>query len=169
MSGETYFSRLCQPACLLSAWKRVRKKASRGGIDGINPEDLDGDIENMVDKTVAQLKEHHYIPVPYREFMIPKLNEKGEWRTLALPAVVDKIVQQAVVELIAPGFEKKFLDCSYAYRPGKGAVRACKRVDHILRTSRPGWVSECDIDDFFLPYRMGSCWLSWLRVLMTRN
>ena len=149
MSSDSFFSRLCRPESLLDAWKQVRRKNSKGGIDGVDPEDLDGTIESLTVETATRLENRSYIPDPYREFMIPKLNDKREWRALALPAVTDKLVQQAVVDLIGPFFDKKFLDCSYAYRPGKGPVRACKRVAHILSTYRPSWVAASDIDDFF--------------------
>jgi len=153
--AESYFSYLCQPENLLEAWKQVRGKNSRGGIDGIDPENLDTDIGKLIDATVVKLKEGSYIPEPYREFMIPKLNDKREWRTLALPAVIDKVVQQAVVNIIGPRLEKQFLDCSYAYRQGKGPVKACKRVSHILNTFNPVWAAAADIDDFFtsLPHQ----------------
>ncbi len=154
--GEgSFFSRICQPQTLMEAWRRVRTKGSRGGIDGLDPEDLDDDIGNLLRETAARIAAREYVPAPYREVMIPKLNEAREWRSLALPAVIDKVVQQAVVDLIGPGLEKSFSDCSYAYRPGKGAVKACRRVGHILRQLRPGWVATCDIDDFFpsLPHR----------------
>ncbi len=155
MAGDSLFSQLCQPDHLRAAWRQVRGKNSRGGIDGNDPEDLEAKIETLIRETVSKLESGRYVPEPYREFMIPKLNDKREWRTLALPAVIDKVVQQAVVNLIEPLFEKNFLDCSYAYRRGKGPVKACRRVSHILNNSRPGWAAAADIDDFFssLPHQ----------------
>ena len=65
---------------------------------------------------------------------MPKFNEENKWRKLSLPSVVDKIVQQTFVEVVGPVFENQFLDCSYAYRKGKGPVRAIKRIEHILES-----------------------------------
>lgn len=143
------FDSLCSPASLLKAWQRVRGKNSAGGIDGLNPPDLDKPIAGLLAELSGRLMQDHYVPEPYREFMIPKHNPANEWRTLSLPAVIDKVVQQAVVDAIGPSLEKQFVDSSYAYRPGKGPVKACRRVDHILRSAKPGWVAACDIDDFF--------------------
>jgi group II intron reverse transcriptase/maturase/CRISPR-associated endonuclease Cas1 len=165
-SEEGLFIRLCRPQTLMGAWRTVRAKGARGGIDGLDPADLDRGIEKLLIETAARLAAREYVPAPYREIMIPKLNEAREWRTLALPAVVDKVVQQAVVDLIGPDLEKGFCDCSYAYRRGKGAIKACRRVEHILKHTRPAWVATCDIDDFF-PSLSHDRLLSRLRAVVT--
>jgi group II intron reverse transcriptase/maturase len=66
-----------------------------------------------------------------------------------MPDGKDKIVQQAVINVIMPVFEKQFLDCSYAYRQKKGAVKAVRRVEHIMMTQKAHWIVSHDIDNFF--------------------
>ena len=61
----------------------------------------------------------------------------------------DKIVQEAVRQAIEPIFEQRFLDCSYAYRSGRGPQRALARVNHYLQYEGRTWIAECDIDEFF--------------------
>ena len=55
MDADSFFSRLCQPESLLEAWKQVRRKNAKGGIDGIDPEDLDATIESLAVETATRL------------------------------------------------------------------------------------------------------------------
>lgn len=143
------FDQLCEGSKLKAAWQRVLRKGSAGGVDGVQVQDLEKDIEKTLEHLVAELKSNRYVPVPYAKAAIPKLNEANEWRKLSMPAVVDKVVQHAFRDIVEPIFEKTFLDCSYAYRAGKGPGRAIRRLEHILRTNRILWVSTLDIDNFF--------------------
>jgi len=133
---------------LWSAWQTVRRKNARGGIDGVAPEDMDAHIRTAIHDLSGKLKAGAYTPTPLQRINVPKFNEANEWRSLSLPVVTDKVVQQAVVNLLTPVFEKEFLDCSYAYRPRKGPVRAIKCVEHILN-KKLRWAVCCDIDNCF--------------------
>ena len=133
---------------LWSAWQTVRRKNARGGIDGVAPEDMDAHIRTAIQDLSEKLKAGAYTPTPLQRINVPKFNEANEWRSLSLPVVTDKVVQQAAVNLLTPVFEKEFLDCSYAYRPRKGPVRAIKCVEHILN-KKLRWAVCCDIDNCF--------------------
>ena len=143
------FDRLCKRSTLESAWQRVLRKNARGGLDGIQPQDLETEIEKTISLLIEDLRAKRYVPVPYAKGSMPKFNEENEWRKLSLPSAVDKIVQQAFVEVVGPIFENDFLDCSYAYRKGKGPVKAIKRIEHILGSYPIRWVATMDIDNFF--------------------
>lgn len=78
---------------------------------------------------------------------IPK--DGNEFRSLSLPTIKDKIVQQAVKDLLAPLIEAEFLDVSYAYRENKGPLKAINRVHHLLANEKREWVTICDIDSYF--------------------
>jgi len=143
------FNKLCSRATLESAWQSVIKKNARGGLDGVQPKDLETDFERTISTLMKDLHEQKYVPVPYEKGAMPKFNEENEWRSLSLPAVIDKIVQQAFKDTVGLIFEKEFLDCSYAYRQGKGPVRAIKRIEHILRSYPIRWMVTMDIDNFF--------------------
>ncbi|MDD3582287.1 MAG: CRISPR-associated endonuclease Cas1 [Desulfobacca sp.] len=143
------FDQLGQIATLRQAWLQVLKKGARGGLDGVQPQDLEQEIDQTLGRLAEDLRQQRYVPIPYAKGAMPKFDENREWRKLSLPAVVDKIVQQALVNLIEPIFDKEFLDTSYAYRHGKGPVRAIKRIEHICRSARVRFVATADIDKFF--------------------
>lgn len=142
-------ARLCRTEVLREAWERVRWKNARGGIDGVEPGDLDHRIATVLEKLSRQLEEGTYAPAPLERINVPKFNAAGEWRRLSMPVVIDKIVQQAWVNLVAPVWEKEFLDVSYAYRPGKGGVKAIRRLEHCIGSLKLRWAAVADIDNFF--------------------
>lgn len=148
-SGADIYPRLCEVGTLREAWTRVRHKNARGGIDGVNPADLDARIEKELSALSRSLAEQTYAAAPMDRIKVPKFNKQNEWRPLSMPVVRDKIVQQALVDLIGPLFDAEFMDVSYAYRPRKGAQRAIKRVEHILASLRQHWAVTMDIDNFF--------------------
>ena len=143
------FAKLCEVDTLREAWTRVRHKNARGGIDGVNPADLDTRIEKELAGLSRSIREMAYTAAPMDRINVPKFNKASEWRPLSMPVVLDKIVQQALVNLAGPLFEAEFLDVSYAYRPRKGAQRAIKRVEHILTSLKQCWATTMDIDNFF--------------------
>lgn len=132
---------------LRSAWLKVRDKGSAGGIDRISVDMFENKAEANLTELAADMAAFKYIPEPYQEVKIPK--DDKEFRSLSLPTVRDKIVQQAVKDQIEPIFEALFLDLNYAYRQGKGAVKAISRVTHMLQTEQRGWITLCDIDSYF--------------------
>ena len=143
------FDCLIQHAVLYEAWKKIKAKRAVGGIDHVSIEEFDRHLNKNIDALVSDLKENRYVPVPFRQAEIPKFTDLKEKRTLSLPAIRDKIVQQAVLELIEPKFERDFLDCSYAYRKGRGPQKAIRRLEYYLKYSDVQWAIRCDIDDFF--------------------
>jgi len=143
------FEKLCKRENFELAWQRVLRKNAAGGIDGLSPTGIDPNIDKTINDLIQDLRTGRYIPLPYARGQIPKFNEENEWRDLSLPAVKDKIVQQVFVQAVEDVFEPMFLDCSYAYRKGKGPVRAIARVEHILTSAHVKWVATLDIDNFF--------------------
>ena len=144
-----FFDRLCNRTTLELASRHVIKKGARGGLDGIEPHDLESHIDKTISKLIVDLRSGKYVPVPYAKGAIPKFNEKNEWRKLSLPSVTDKIVQQGFVDVAGPVFESEFLDCSYAYRKGKSAIKAIKKVEYTVQSAPVEWVVTMDIDNFF--------------------
>lgn len=90
-----------------------------------------------------------YVPEPGLRFEIPKAGRPGERRTLARLSVRDKILQEALRAALEPVAETTFADCSYAYRPGRGAARAARRASHHFTCLHHGWAAVADVDDFF--------------------
>jgi len=132
---------------LLSAWTKVKAKGSAGGIDKVTIETFEVDLDKNIKDLSEKLSSYHYIPEPYQEIRIPK--DDNEFRSLGLPTIKDKIVQQAVKDIIEPILNREFLDVSYAYRANKGPARAIGRVIHLITNEKREWVTLCDIDRYF--------------------
>ncbi|HED01046.1 MAG TPA: CRISPR-associated endonuclease Cas1 [Proteobacteria bacterium] len=146
MEGELY-KEICRIENLLSAWARVKEKGSAGGIDRVTIESFEDGLEKNLRELSEQLSSRHYIPEPYQEVNIPK--DDNEFRSLSLPTIRDKIVQQAAKDLLEPILDKEFLDVSYAYRANKGPAKAIGRVSHLVVNEKREWVTLCDIDQYF--------------------
>ena len=117
MTTENLYTNICRMENLLAAWAKIKEKGSAGGIDRVTIESFDANLEKNLRDLSDELTSHHYIPQPYQEIKIPK--DDDEFRSLSLPTIKDKIVQQGVKDIIEPILEKEFLDVSYAYRKNK--------------------------------------------------
>lgn len=144
---DNLYQKIYDTYALVEAWEKIRKKGSRGGIDDVGITDFQKNLDDNIKKLSDSLQDGSYVPEPYQEFKIDKGN--NEFRTLGLPTIRDKIVQQAVLAILEPILNPAFLDISYAYRPNKGPLRAVNRVKHIMANENRSWVLLCDIDNFF--------------------
>jgi group II intron reverse transcriptase/maturase/CRISPR-associated endonuclease Cas1 len=142
------FKRVCDDATLFDAWRRVEGKGAQGGIDQVTIAEFRQHLHANLMQLSADLRSGRYVPEPFQKIYIPKFNVPGETRPLQMPTVRDKVAQEAVRAVIAPILEKTFVDCSYAYRFGKGPQKAIRRVEHYLRATK-FWVAVADIDRFF--------------------
>lgn len=131
---------------LLMAWHRLNKNAS-AGIDRVTAQDY---VENLYPNLVdleQRLKTKRYRCKGVRRTFIPKSN--GKQRPLGIPALEDKIVQQAVADILSAVYEADFQECSFAYRPGRGAGDAVASLSANLQWGPFGYVVESDIKGFF--------------------
>lgn len=131
---------------LFWCWDFINKKASAGvdRIDAITYEEcLIGNIEQLV----QQVKEKKYRTKLVLRKYIPKLG--GKLRPLGIPAMADKLLQQAVAKILEAIYEQDFLSCSYGYRPKIGAHKAVKDLTDALRLGRYHYLVEADIKSFF--------------------
>jgi RNA-directed DNA polymerase len=101
---------------LYAAFGGLRKKAS-AGVDGVTYEEYERDVVRNVKTLHERLKDGKYQAQPLRRVYIPK--ENGKQRPISIPALEDKIVQKAMVEILNAIYEQDFLDCSYGFRPRK--------------------------------------------------
>lgn len=134
------------PSNLLLAWEKVRANRGAGGVDGESLKQYELHLVNNLQELHRLLKEGKYQPVPVRRVYIPKAN--GEQRPLGIPTVRDRVVQQAVLQVLQPLFEPLFEECSYGFRPARSAQQAIARIE-TLRQSGYGWVAEVDLKRFF--------------------
>ncbi len=144
---STLFEQLATCNNLFDAWQKVKTKGSAGGIDNVSIDLFDDEASAHIKSLKDQLLEDTYVPEPYKFFRIPK--DKNEFRQLGLPCIKDKIVQSATRTIIEPLFEQQFLNFSYGYRPGKGPVKAIRRVQNRVQAEHYEWITIADIDNFF--------------------
>src|SRR6266702_2761429 len=128
------------------AFLGLRKEAS-AGIDGVTYEEYEKDVDENIRKLHQRLKEGKYQCQPLRRVYIPK--ENGKQRPISIPALEDKLVQKAAVELLNAIYEQDFLDCSYGFRPGRGQHQALEEVGRVICTRPTGWILELDITAYF--------------------
>lgn len=140
---------LCSEATLYDAWNHIRTKGAAGGIDGINIIAFHEARRKEIPRLAQELQNGTWKPQPYMEIAVPKTKHPDELRHLGMTSMRDKVVQQALKTLIEPRLERLFRSCSYGYRPGKGAVKAIRRVISECRKQQSQWVLRLDIDNFF--------------------
>lgn len=146
---KTVFEQLSTKSALLDAWRLIQKKRRAGGIDKVSVSFFKKHFERNIDALLHGLKQNTYVPEPYERIHMAKEGKPGEYRPLSLPTINDKIVQQALKQILEPIFNPHFLNISYAYRPGKGPAKAISRITHIISTQKIKWAVCGDIDRFF--------------------
>jgi len=132
---------------LFLAWEHVKAKHAAGGIDGLSVSDFEKNIFKNLHLLQEELIHKKWNPEPYLRIEIKK--NESEKRKLGLLSIKDKIVQQAILNLIEDRFEKLFLNHSYAYRKGKGHLKAVRRTMNELNIQKEGFILKLDIDDYF--------------------
>ena len=132
---------------LYEAWKRVKANKGTSGVDGITIEGIETKgVPEYLTEIQAELKSGNYRPKPVRRVMIPKPD--GSQRPLGIPCVKDRIVQMAAKIAIEPVFEADFKDCSYGFRPKRGAKQALEEVRRACN-NKGYYVVDADIEKFF--------------------
>src|SRR5436190_6896560 len=137
---------LITPEALYAAFGSLRKGAS-AGMDGVTYKEYQQDAERNVQALYQRLREGKYQAQPLRRVYIPK--ENGKQRPISIPALEDKIVQKAMVEILNAIYEQDFLDCSYGFRPGRGQHQALDEVRRVICTRPTEWILEIDITAYF--------------------
>ncbi|MEG4884673.1 CRISPR-associated endonuclease Cas1 [Microcoleus sp. K1-B6] len=134
------------PEPLHAAWQQVRKRSRSAGIDGITVDLFAGVARYQLQILQQQLQQESYFPRPAKGFYQPKAN--GGKRLIGIPTVRDRIVQRFLLDELYWPLEDVFLDCSYAYRPGRGIQMAVKHLYSYYRFGQ-AWVVKADIEKFF--------------------
>ena len=131
---------------LSRAYGRMRNDAAVG-VDGVTKEGYGVDLQACLQDLHARLKSKRYRHQPIRRVHIDK--GQGKTRPIGISAFEDKLVQDAVREVLEAVYEQDFLDCSYGFRPGRSAHDAVRRVDHIVHRGEVSWILEADVESFF--------------------
>lgn len=131
---------------LLRAWERVKKNKGAGGVDGVTIARFDEDLDGYLDVLHQQLKDGRYRPRPVKRVEIDKPGTTKK-RPLGIPTIMDRVCQQALVQVLEPIFEPTFREASFGYRQGRSAHMAMRRIWRQLGQAE--WIVDGDISDFF--------------------
>jgi group II intron reverse transcriptase/maturase len=130
------------------AWERVKENRGSGGIDGQSLEAFEAQLNQQLDRLHRELKEDTYRPLPVRQHPIPKRDKPGEFRMLGIPAVYDRVCQQALLNRLEPIFEPIFDDASFGYRRGRSTKDALRKIWKEIQDGAE-WIVDADLRDFF--------------------
>lgn len=137
---------ILEPGNLAQAWKRVKANKGAPGIDGMTVEDFPAFVREYWPRIATAIRKGNYRPAPVRRVWIPKPD--GTQRPLGIPTVLDRVIQQAVAQVLGPLFEVDFSEHSYGYLPGRSAHMAVAEMESGWKEGRRHAV-ECDLKSFF--------------------
>lgn len=138
--------RVCERANLQAALKRVRRNKGSAGIDGMTVEELPGHLKAHWPGIRERLLAGTYNPWPVRRHGVPKSG--GGERELGIPTVVDRFIQQAILQVLGPRFDPTFSQHSYGFRPKRSAHDAVVQAQRYVNEGRR-LVVDVDLETFF--------------------
>lgn len=143
---ESLMEEISNPKNLNQAYKQVKANKGATGIDGMTVKELSAWIKQHKEKLIESLLEGSYKPQEVRAVEIPKPD--GGVRQLGIPTVVDRLIQQAIVQVLEPIFDPTFSESSYGFRPNRSAHQALKKAQEYVREGRDISV-DIDLEKFF--------------------
>lgn len=146
-NAKDLLERICTRENMHKAYKRVVQNKGAGGIDDMSVRELNGWLEENYDALMSRLLTKKYRPSAVRRVEIPK-EEKGKTRCLGIPTVVDRMVQQAIVEVLTPIYEPQFSKYSFGFRPNHSAHHALCAIKDFADEGN-AWVASIDLERFF--------------------
>lgn len=131
---------------LFKAYKQVYKNKGTSGVDGVTVDELGRYMYLHKEEIKEQIRNRKYKPSPVRRVYIPK--ENGDKRGLGIPTVVDRLIQQAIVQVLSPIYEQQFSETSYGFRPNCSCEMA---IIKLLEYFNDGytWIVDIDLQKFF--------------------
>ncbi len=132
---------------LNKAYKRVKSNKGKGGIDGMQVDELLPFLRENQETLIQEIRAGKYKPNPVRRVEIPK-ETKGEFRKLGVPTVVDRVIQQAITQELTPIYEEQFSENSFGFRPKRGAHDALKQCQKNVNDGYV-YVVDMDLEKFF--------------------
>ena len=137
---------VCEKENVKEALKRVKANAGAAGVDGMSVKELPEYLRENWPRLKEQLLSGTYRPQPVRRVEIPKSG--GGTRKLGIPTVVDRFVQQAVLQVLQERWDPTFSEYSYGFRPGRSAHQAVEKAQEYIQQGYD-WVVDLDLEKFF--------------------
>ncbi|MFU2205069.1 group II intron reverse transcriptase/maturase [Streptococcus hyovaginalis] len=131
---------------MLEAYNRVKANKGSAGVDGVTIDDIDDYLRQHWRSTKRLIKQRKYKPQPVLRVEIPKPN--GGIRQLGIPTVMDRIIQQAIVQVLSPICEPYFSETSYGFRPNRSCEKAIIKLLEYLNDGYE-WIVDIDLEKFF--------------------
>ena len=147
LSADSLLRKILSRENMNDAYKKVRSNRGTGGVDEMSVDELLPYLREHRLELLRQIKDGKYKPNPVRRVEIPK-EEKGKVRKLGIPTVVDRMIQQAIAQVLTPIYEPQFSESSFGFRPKRGAHDALKQCQ---RYANEGYlyVVDMDLEKFF--------------------
>lgn len=143
---EDLMEKVCEPANIQAALKHVMRNKGAPGADGMAVEDLPAHLETHWPAIRGRLLAGTHRPQPVRRVEIPKPG--GGVRKLGIPTALDRLIQQAVLQVLQPRWDGTFSDNSFGFRPGRSAHQAVSRAQSYIEQGL-GYVVDLDLEKFF--------------------
>ena len=125
---------IVSPENLNRAYKRVKRNKGAGGVDGMEVDELLQYLKDKGEEIRESIVAGEYQPQPVRRVEIPKDN--GKKRKLGIPTAVDRVIQQAIAQVLTPIYELKFAETSYGFRPKRSAHDALRKCREYLEVGK---------------------------------
>ena len=142
------FDQVLSSENLSAAWKQVRSNKGAAGVDGVEVSDFPAFYRKHGELIQRKLKDGSYRPSPVRRVFIPKTD--GSQRALGIPTVLDRLIQQAIAQVLTPIYDPTFSDHSFGFRPGRnahGALEEWKQKSE--KRGKRACAVDCDLKAFF--------------------
>ena len=146
LTNDPLMERISEETNLNRAYKRVKKNRGSPGVDGMTVGELGIWLETHREELVARLLDGSYEPQEVREVLIPKPG--GGVRHLGIPTVIDRLVQQAILQVLDPMLDPTFSESSYGFRVGRSAHQALRKASEYVAEGYEV-VVDMDLEKFF--------------------
>ncbi len=146
LHSSALMERIVDPSNMERAWRNVKANRGAPGSDGITLDEFSKTFGPKWPEVRQQLLEGTYRPGPARRKSIPKPD--GSQRHLGIPNVIDRVIQQAILQILIPIFDPTFSESSFGFRPHRSAHGAIKQVQQTIRSGHR-WCVDMDLSKFF--------------------
>ncbi len=147
LPSDSLLRRIISRDNMNEAYKKVKTNKGAGGVDKMRVDELLPYLSKYRTSLLQQIRDGRYKPNPVRRVEIPK-EERGKVRKLGIPTVVDRVVQQAIAQVLTPIYEPQFSDSSFGFRPKRGAHDALKQCQKYADEGYV-YVVDMDLEKFF--------------------